>query len=207
MRGSLPIYVPLKGEKCTVVGGGKVAQRKVDLLLNYTDKLRVVSPEVTGEIEKLGKEAKIELIKREYREGDLDGSRIVIAATDNEEVNKRICYECRNRKILVNVVDVTPLCDFYVPSIISKGDLQIAISTSAKSPAFSKIIRKYLEKKIKNFDERLLSKLQEFRLNLKKMYPDDLDKRMQMMEEVADQINPDSTGVKDLESIIEKVLK
>jgi precorrin-2 dehydrogenase/sirohydrochlorin ferrochelatase len=135
----------LCGKKCVVIGGGKVAQRKVLSLLKCGAKVKVISPKCTNKLKELQIEGKIELIKRPYIFGDIKGSFLAFIATDQEKVNKASLEEAKVQGVLVNVIDNPYECDFVVPSVIRRGDLQITISTNGKSPMLSKKIRQELE--------------------------------------------------------------
>ncbi|MCT4617792.1 MAG: bifunctional precorrin-2 dehydrogenase/sirohydrochlorin ferrochelatase [Marinisporobacter sp.] len=140
-----PIMLDLCGKKCVVIGGGKVAQRKVLSLLKCGAKVKVISPKCTNKLKELQIEGKIELIKRPYIFGDIKGSFLAFIATDQEKVNKASLEEAKVQGVLVNVIDNPYECDFVVPSVIRRGDLQITISTNGKSPMLSKKIRQELE--------------------------------------------------------------
>jgi len=140
-----PIMLNIKGEKCVVVGGGKVALRKVKMLLECGAKVTVISPTLHQDLVRLAQDKAIRLIKQDYEPGDLDGAVAVIAATDAEEINRSVAHEAKNRGILVNVVDNPGESDFIVPSFLRRGDLTIAISTGGTSPALAKKIRTKLE--------------------------------------------------------------
>jgi precorrin-2 dehydrogenase/sirohydrochlorin ferrochelatase len=135
----------LCGKKCVVIGGGKVAQRKVLSLLRCGAKVKVISPKCTDKLKKLQIEGKIELIKRPYTFGDIKGSFLAFIATDQEKVNKASLKEAKAEGAFVNVIDNPYECDFVVPSVIKRGDLQITVSTNGKSPMLSKKIREELE--------------------------------------------------------------
>ena len=137
-----PAFINLKDKKAVVVGGGKVAERKVRLLLNAGASVKLVSPDITRNIKTLTEKGLLSYIKRNYRKGDLQGAFIVIAATSSEELNTRIA---RDAKYLVNVVDMPSEGNYIVPSVVKRGPLTIAISTEGASPAVSKAIRKEIE--------------------------------------------------------------
>lgn len=140
-----PVFLNLKNKLCIVIGGGKVAERKVENLLTSQAKVKVISPEVTLKLKKLAEEGKIEWERRVYKKGDLDSAWLVIAATDNPEIQKEIFKEAEEKRIFCNVVDVPELCSFIVPSTIRRGLLTIAISTSGVSPAVARRLRETLE--------------------------------------------------------------
>lgn len=138
-----PVFLNLKDRKIVVVGGGKVAERKVFALLRAGADLTVISPEITRKIERERAKGGIKHIRRQYRKGDLRGTFLVIAATDSSVINERIS---RDAPYLVNIVDTPHLCNFIVPSVMKRGAMTIAVSTGGISPAFSRAIRKELEK-------------------------------------------------------------
>ena len=138
-----PILLNIQDKKCLVVGGGNVAWRKVCSLKDAGARVTVVSPEFCPEMEK---ETGIERIQQKYEEGFLNEVLVVIASTDDEEVNKKVYYDAVKRGILVNVVDRPEFCSFIVPATISRGDLNISISTGGASPALARNIRESLEK-------------------------------------------------------------
>jgi precorrin-2 dehydrogenase/sirohydrochlorin ferrochelatase len=138
-----PVFLNLKGKKVVIIGGGKVAERKALSLLKAGARVTVVSPSLTRRLSLLKSGEGFSHLARAYRDSDLRGSFLVVAATDSEEVNRRIS---RIAPALVNVVDVPAECNFISPSVIKRGPLTIAISTSGISPALSRAIRKELEK-------------------------------------------------------------
>src|SRR3989339_956570 len=140
-----PILLNIQDKKCLVVGGGNVAWRKVCSLKDAGARVTVVSPEFCPEMEK---EIGIERIQQKYEEGFLNGVLVVVASTDDEEVNKKVYYDAVKMGILVNVVDRPEFCSFIVPATISRGDLNISISTGGASPALARNIRESLEKQI-----------------------------------------------------------
>jgi len=141
-----PVNLDINKKNCLVVGGGGVGTRKVNTLVQCGAFVTVVSPEVTDALKKLKEKGTIVLEKRPYRPTDLDGMFLVIGATAFDRLNTKIASDARHRNILCNIADQPKDCDFILPSIVNRGDLVIAISTSGKSPAFSKQLKKELEK-------------------------------------------------------------
>lgn len=141
-----PVYYPvllnLKGKKVIVVGGGKVAERKALPLLRSGAKVTVISPECTERLKKENLRKHIQYVPRRYKKGDLKNAFLVIAATDSAETNRKISEDA---PYLVNVVDKPLLCNFIVPSVVRRGPLTIAVSTSGISPSLARTIRKELE--------------------------------------------------------------
>lgn len=142
-----PAFINLKGKEAVVIGGGKVAERKVRLLINAGASVSLVSPDITTPIQKLSEKGLLSYKKRNYRKGDLQGAFIVIAATSSAILNTRIAQDA---KCLVNVVDLPSEGNYIVPSLVKRGHLTIAISTEGASPAVSKAIRKEIERHYSN---------------------------------------------------------
>ena len=140
-----PIFLDLKDRSCLVVGGGEVACRKVTGLLEAGACIRVVACDAVGPLEALAKDNRIVLEKRGFVESDLERKHFVIAATDDRALNERISGACDKKGIICNVVDQPDLCSAIIPSVVKKGRLQIAVSTSGASPAMARRIRETLE--------------------------------------------------------------
>src|SRR5215218_1141509 len=139
-----PFYIAclrLSGRRCVVVGGGEVGLEKVEGLLACGGDVVLVAPDAAEPLRELAEEGSIAWERRPYRTGDLEGTFIVIAATGDTDVNIRVFEDAERRAMLVNVVDVPPLCNFILPAIIRSGPLAIAISTAGASPALAKRIR------------------------------------------------------------------
>jgi len=159
-----PVNLDVRGKKCLVVGGGKVAFQKVKGLLLAGADPTVISPRVDKALEKLSRIKKVRLIRDHFKVKYLNDFSLAIVATDNGQANSKIAALCRKRKFLVNVVDQPADCTFTVPSIFRRGPLTIAISTNGASPALSKKIRRDLEKAYgKEFGEflSLMSKIRQ----------------------------------------------
>ena len=144
----LPIFLKLDGRRCLLVGAGNVALDKIGSLLKTGLNLRVIAPSAHPEIQQLALEGKLEWIQRVFKPADLDGNFIVVTATDSPEVNAQVYRESLQRGILCNSVDDIPNCDFYFGSIVSRGDLQIAISTAGQSPAVAQHLRREIDEQL-----------------------------------------------------------
>jgi precorrin-2 dehydrogenase/sirohydrochlorin ferrochelatase len=140
-----PILVDLEGKKALIVGGGRVAERKAETLLEYGASIDLVSKELTYALELLVEGRRITYLGPEFKEAFLDSVFIVVSATNDKQLNRKVSLSARRKGLLVNAVDQPQDCNFIVPSIVKRGDLLIAVSTSGKSPALSKKIRKELE--------------------------------------------------------------
>lgn len=142
------MFLDLKGRLCVVVGGGRVAERKIRSLLKAGARVEVVSPQLTPSLCRFREKDKIIHIPHSYRARTLDGAFLAIAATDDRTTNERVFRDGNKKGMLINIVDDPSHCNFIVPSVVKKGDLLIAISTSGKSPAMARILRRKLEKEI-----------------------------------------------------------
>jgi precorrin-2 dehydrogenase/sirohydrochlorin ferrochelatase len=145
-----PIYLDIKDKKCLVVGGGSVGTRKVETLLECGAKVTVISIDASEKLKKLSNSRVIQLEKRAFQINDLEGVFLVVGATDDEDLNVRIHAAAESRRVLCNIADRPEVCNFILPSIVNRGDLIISISTSGKSPAFAKKLRKQLEAQFGN---------------------------------------------------------
>ncbi len=138
-----PVNLKVDGRQCTVIGGGQVALRKVTNLLACGARVKVISPALAAGFEK--QRGRYEYIARTYRWGDLEGSFLTIAATDDDAVNRAVEEEAHARRMLLNVADKPEQCNFYIPSRIRRGDLLITVSTGGALPALAKRLRLQLE--------------------------------------------------------------
>lgn len=143
-----PVFADIKGRPAVVIGGGPVAERKVESLLGAGASVTVISPVITKGLASLSKKGQIRVIKRKYKQGDLKGSFIAVSASNVKAVNRAVYAEAQTSNILLNVVDDPELCNFIVPSVVDRGSLIIAISTSGRSPLLAKTLRQELEKTI-----------------------------------------------------------
>jgi precorrin-2 dehydrogenase / sirohydrochlorin ferrochelatase len=148
IKSGYPISLNISDKLCTVIGGGKVAQRKIKGLLAAGTKIKLISPQVTKTIAALASKGHIELISKTFEKSDLEGATLVFAATDNKDVNINVAEEAHNQGLFVNVADNPNLSDFFVPSVIRKPPILITLSTSGQSPGLSKKLRKELLKKV-----------------------------------------------------------
>lgn len=166
-----PVYIQLREEPCVVIGGGKIAEGKVEGLLAVQAKVTVISPDLTAHLRDLVREKHISHLARTYQPGDLTGAFLVICATDQAEVNHQVWREASANRQLVNVVDDTPRCNFIAPSILRKGDLTIAISTSGKAPALAVRLKERLQGELGPEYEQFLELAGELREPLARQVP------------------------------------
>jgi len=142
-----PICLDLEARPCIVVGGGRVAERKVTGLLSCSAEVTVISPVLTEELQLQHANGTIKWLDRGYEPGDLGNAFLVIAATDDEETQKQVYEEAATSNLLLNVADVPQRCNFILPATVRRGDLAISVSTAGKSPALARKIRMELEKR------------------------------------------------------------
>ncbi|MCA1764872.1 MAG: bifunctional precorrin-2 dehydrogenase/sirohydrochlorin ferrochelatase [Desulfobulbaceae bacterium] len=140
-----PINLDINNRRCVVIGGGKVAARKVAALLTCGGKIRLISPELDDELRQFVQNGRIEWRQRPYRQGDLAGAFLVIAATDEEQVQAEVFREAEKNNQLINVADVPPRCNFILPAVVRRKDLTIAVSTAGASPALARKLRRRIE--------------------------------------------------------------
>jgi len=140
-----PVHLDINNRNCLVVGGGGVGTRKVKTLLDCGARVIVVSPEVSQQLRDLATSGEIKLEERSYKSEDLNDMFLVIGATDDEKLNKQISSDADRLNTLCNIADRPEVCNFILPSIVHRDDLVITISTSGKSPALAKELRKSLE--------------------------------------------------------------
>ncbi|MEW6170788.1 MAG: bifunctional precorrin-2 dehydrogenase/sirohydrochlorin ferrochelatase [Candidatus Omnitrophota bacterium] len=142
-----PIALDIKNRVVKVIGGGRVAQRKVKILLSFGPKIKIISPNLTIDLKNLVRKKKITYLKRIYKKGDLKDAFLVIAATSDNKVNRDVYKEALKKKILINVVDNSKLSNFISPAVLEKKGLMITVSSHGKNPKLAKITRD----KIKDF--------------------------------------------------------
>jgi siroheme synthase, N-terminal domain len=172
-----PIYIDIEDHAVLIVGGGNVCARKAETMIRYGARVTIVSPEITDEIAAWERDGALAVRRKKYAEADLDGASIVIASTDDQCVNARVARDCRRRKVPVNVVDVTHLCEFIVPAVIQKGSIQIAISTGGKSPALGRTLKEELQQTIGPEYAEVNDLLGTLRKPAKSVLPTDVDRK------------------------------
>ncbi len=165
-----PIFLKLDSLQTLLVGAGNVGLEKLTALLKNSPEARVtiVAENVCDEVSKIvNRNPNIKLLMRKFFISDLNGKDLLILATNDRELHERTKAEARKKRILTNVADTPDLCDFYLGSVVQKGDLKIGISTNGKSPTFAKRFREYMEEFLPDSLQELLDNLNVFRNNLK----------------------------------------
>lgn len=143
--GYYPVLLDLTGRRCVMIGGGVIAERRVDALVTAGAHVIVISPRVTPALLALAGDGRIEHEPRRYREGDLAGADLAFVATDAGEVNATVAREARERQIWINAADDPARCTFILPALVRRGDLTVAVATGGSSPALARAIREELE--------------------------------------------------------------
>ena len=172
-----PIFLDIEERDVVIIGGGPVCERKAETMMKYGARVTVVAPEFTEALKGWAAEGKIKIARKRYDPRDLDGASIVIASTDDEAVNTQIATDCRKRRIPVNVVDVTHLCEFIVPAIVEQGSIQLAVSTGGKSPALARTLKEDLQKFVGPEYAEVNDLLGTLRPAAKKALPTDADRK------------------------------
>jgi precorrin-2 dehydrogenase/sirohydrochlorin ferrochelatase len=165
-----PVFLKLESLQTLLVGAGNVGLEKLTALLKNSPaaKITIVADAVSDEISAIvAGNPNIRMLNRKFFTSDLDSADVLILATNDRALHQRIKMEARKRRILTNVADTPDLCDFYLGSVVQKGDLKIGISTNGKSPTFAKRFREYLEEFLPDGLQEVIDNLHEFRNSLK----------------------------------------
>jgi len=178
----LPIFLKLNGRRCLLVGAGEVALGKIGALLKAGLDLCVVAPEALPEIRQLADEGKLEWVQRSFSSADLDGNVLVVAATDSPEINAAVHRGAVERNILSNCVDDIPNCDFFFGSVVSRGVLQVAISTGGASPAFAQRLRREIDERLPAELGPWLDDLGQLRRHILATQPGGEERRLMLQE-------------------------
>ncbi len=182
----LPVGLSLEKKKFLVVGGGNVANRKIDLLAIRGAHTTVVTKQVPDRLKELEKQSLIFLKEKEYETSDLEYMDYVIAATDDSVLNHKIYEECKVRNILINVVDDPEHCDFIFPSILRRGSITFTVSTSGKSPFLSAFLRQIIENAFGEEWVLISEKAAKFRKYVMKKFKDQSEKKNECYQRFLD---------------------
>lgn len=170
-----PFFVDLSQKQGIIVGGGIVALRKIEKLLPYCSHLKVIAPQICGEIRRF---PQLECVEREFFSGDEQDAFFVIAATDDAACNHRIAELCKQQRILVNVVDEAEECSFLFPALVQKGNLTVGISTGGSSPTAAICLKEQIAELIPDRFDEILEFLHEQRDVIKKEIPNEQARHM-----------------------------
>jgi len=177
-----PVFLDLKQRQCLLVGGGDIATRKGRLLARAGARLRIVAPEISEELQALAEQGGGELHRRQYQTADLEGVVLVCAATDDEQLNRRISREAQARHLPTNVVDSPALCSFITPAIVDRSPLVIAISSGGEAPVLARTVRARLETLIPGSYGRLAQLASRWRERVKQSFSE--ENRRRFWEEI-----------------------
>lgn len=203
--GYFPFFVDLSGRKCLIVGGGAIALRKARSVLEYGAVVQVTAPYICDEFsilkEKYGSD--VEIFEREFASEDIEDKFFVVAATDNEEVNKEVSHICFEKNILVNTVDRKEYCNFYFPSIVRDGDIVVGVSSGGNSPVLARELRKKIEGVIPENLDKINRWLGEIRPYIKEKINDERDRKRYFEKIYAEcEKNGDILSGEELERIL-----
>lgn len=175
-----PIFLNLAGRKAVVIGAGSVGARKAQTLAETGARVVVVAMQVDPAFSIIANRPNVEMIQARYAKEYLAGALLAVAATNDPDLNKQIYADCQKLEVLCNVVDVPELCDFFVPAVVQRGPLQIAISTDGNCPAYAGHVRRKLEELFSETHGRFVEDLEVLRRRLIQIEPDD-DRRKTLM--------------------------
>jgi precorrin-2 dehydrogenase/sirohydrochlorin ferrochelatase len=181
-----PVFLEMDGRRAVIIGGGAVATQKAQTLLAAGARLVVVAKGIDNALLTLCQGTNAEIIKSKYSKNYIVAAALVIAATNDRELNKQIYKDCQELEILCNVVDAPELCDFIVPAVVKRGDLQIAIGTEGHCPAYSGHLRKKLEQIFTEKNGEFLAELKELRERIIEDVPDEVERKVLLGELVDD---------------------
>ena len=174
----LPINLSTKNLTCLVVGGGAVALRKIETLMDYQMDITVVAPEIHDKIGYFAERGLVKTEQREYRSPEAADFGLVISASNNEEINQTVHDDARSAGVLVNVVDNPPLCDFTFPAVVRRDALSVAVSTDGKAPFLSGHLRSILETIFPEHWNKMMNLAGQFRKMVQQRWPDSIEQRM-----------------------------
>ena len=176
-----PFMIQMQDKLCVIGGGGKVAYRKVSMMLSFGACVTVIAPKICDELQKIeSKQDALLLVQRPFEDGDIEGADVVIMATNDSEVNSHIAAICKDKRILVNVVDVKKDCGFYFPAIIKQEDVVVSVSTGGSAPALASQIKKSIKSHLPDNCGDMAKTLLEKRNEVLKTEPEE-EKRKEIM--------------------------
>jgi precorrin-2 dehydrogenase / sirohydrochlorin ferrochelatase len=202
--GYIPIFFDVTGRPCIVIGGGEVAARKVESLIEAGARVTVVSPRLSPPLQAAVARGLVTHIARDYAPGDIKGCVLVYAATDDPKLQRELAAEARALGIPINVADVPELCSFIAPAVVQRGALQVAISTGGASPAFAARIRRELEDR---FGAEYALTLELMRAARRRLHAEEIApvERMRRLTELANSALPDAIAAGDV-AAVERIL-
>ena len=181
-----PVFLKVATLEVLIVGGGNVGLEKLTFLLKSSPSANVtmVSKEFSPDVVSLAKDYKVSLIEDAYKISYLKGKQIVVATTDDLDVNLQVYNDCKKENILVNLADNPPYCDFYMGGIVTKGNVKIAISTNGKSPTAAKRLRQFFEEILPEYMNELVENLNAYRKTIKGDFEEKVSKMNEITKEM-----------------------
>jgi precorrin-2 dehydrogenase/sirohydrochlorin ferrochelatase len=181
-----PVFLKVNKLNILIVGGGNVGHEKLHFLLKSSPNanVEVVAKEFLPETEALAKKHGLKITKSRYKKRQLKKRHVVIAATNDEKLNRRIYTHAKKRYLLANIADTPDLCDFYMGGIVNKGHVKIAISTNGKSPTTAKRLRQFFEEVIPDNINQMVENLNEYRSTIK----GDFDEKVNQMNKITESL-------------------
>jgi len=173
----IPLFINLSGQACLVVGGGRVAERKITWLLGGGAEVAVVARDATPQLQELAARGRLQWCEREYESAEAAGYFLIIAATNDPAVNEQVSRDARSAGRLINAVDAPDLSNIFTSAVVGRGELQIAISTSGACPALARRLREEMEERYPAAYDRLLRRLRRFRGELRDVTPDPRERK------------------------------
>lgn len=209
-----PVFLKLQGRPVLVVGAGSVAAAKIAGLQRCGARISVVATRLGPTVQQLAQARELTAFEREFEDDDVDGQTLVIAATNDPATNGRIRRCCERRRVLVNAVDDPEHCDFFVPAVVDRGAVQVAVSTQGASPALVRVLREQLEQVLEPSIGRFAELVSEARARIRVMFPTDFERRRSANEAVVRSgarellARGDGSGARGLvESVLERMQK
>lgn len=195
-----PFFENIDRKTFLIIGGGDVARRKVDRLLEFTDRIIVIAEKTD-----LKNSGGVRILKRPFQISDLELGDFVIAATDDRELNRMIAENCKNSRIPVNVVDDPKLCSFLFPGIVKRGNLTIGISTGGTSPTYSQLMKRTLEKNLPAHIDEILERMGALRKTVPELIPEP-DRRSKCYREILSEllVRDNQVGEDEVNEMIRK---
>ena len=199
--GYFPFYADISGRSCIIAGGGEIALRKAEKLTAFEPEITVIAPEISRRFDGL----KVRRIERTFRDSDIDGAFMVIAATGDSELNRHISELCRAKKIPVNSVDDIENCSFIFPALVHKDDITIGISTGGSSPVMAKYLRRLIERELNGKLTETAKLLKKYRPEVEKRFDTETQRR-EVLEELLEIClgSENLPGSGEIEEILEK---
>lgn len=204
-----PFMMDIEGKQCLIVGGGNLAYKKAEMILSFGANVVLVAPDICSQLSSLeGKSTQLSIIRREFLESDVESADMVIAATNNEGLNTQIFELCKEKKILVNVVDVKEECSFIFPALIRQNNILVTVSTGGNSPAIAAHLKNKIEEHMPRYYGEMADTLGSFREYIKEEIRD-ANVRKAFYYELIDQGERYSGIItkKDLDDLIKKYKK